>query len=241
MLAARSCKPCRYYSKAVVAALGLWRQDAKSPKPPRLVYLLPPWACGLLYWRSIRRVPVPPSQVSLRAPCGFMRSIRRVPIPPSQVSLRAPYCVVRTALATARGLAGALCGRLREIVGARSPTAPVTPHPAIFRAPSRFGASCVWQNLRAVGSARRSWRALLSVLAGDPSQARERLPEPPHSMWLFAPFWSRLAPSAPPPPSGRAVSPTASALLSAGAVLWGNTFPPPLFAAPWGWKSLPRH
>ena len=84
-------------------------------------------------------------------------------------------------------------------VGARSPTTPDTPHPAIFRAPSRFGASCVWQNLRAVGSARRSWRALLSVLAGDPSQARERLPEPPHSMWLFAPFWSRLAPNAPPP------------------------------------------
>ena len=86
-----------------------------------------------------------------------------------------------------------------QFVGARSPTAPDTPHPAIFRAPSRFGACCVWQNLRAVGSARRSWRALLSVLAGDPSQARERLPEPPHSMWLLAPFWSRMAPSAPPP------------------------------------------
>ena len=134
-----------------------------------------------------------------------------------------------------------MCGRLREIIGARSPTAPDTPHSAIFRASSRFDASCVWQNLRAVGSARRSWRALLSVLAGDPSQARERLPEPPHSMWLFAPFWSRMAPNAPPPPSGRAVSPSASALLSAGALLWGNTFPPPLFAAPWGWKSLPRH
>lgn len=33
----------------------------------------------------------------------------------------------------------------------------------------------------------------------------------------------------------------ASALLSRYAPLWGNTFSPPLFVAPWGWKSLPRH
>ena len=63
-------------------------------------------------------------------------------------------------------------------VGARSPTTPVTQQPAMFRAMSRFCASCVWQNLRSVGSARRSWRALLSVFSCEPSQARGRKKTP---------------------------------------------------------------